>query len=102
LRRGVAPDFSGCCARLGDIISNLFFAYKETVYCLTSLLRYGEFAVIIRLDYGWCASRPLQKYVFRFIIVIFQDNRNIRIKGWDGEKAFFIKPVFINGRLIPG
>jgi hypothetical protein len=23
LRRGVVPDFSGCCARLGDIISNL-------------------------------------------------------------------------------
>jgi hypothetical protein len=28
LRRGVVPDFSGCCARLGDIISNLFVRYK--------------------------------------------------------------------------
>jgi hypothetical protein len=94
LRRGVVVDFSGCCARLGDIISNLFFAYKETVYCLTSLWRSGEFSVIIRLDYGWCASRPFQKYVFRFILIIFQDNGNNRIKGWDDEKAFFIIPVF--------
>ena len=32
LRGGVVPDFSGCGARLGDILSNLFVTYKGTGY----------------------------------------------------------------------